>query len=444
MKSIWTETTKIPGRNPLPGNRKTEVVVIGAGLFGILAAYFLKEQGREVIVLEADRIGSGQTGFTTAKITSQHNLIYQKLTKTMGGEYASMYAAANQKAIKEYERLIRRLHIDCHFEKKNAYLFSVTESEVLRREAECAVKYHIPAEFVRETELPFAVYGALKFPDQAQFHPLRFIEALSGELTVYERTRVKEVKGHTVITDRGTVWADKVVFACHYPFVNIPGFYFLRMYQEKSYVMALGPVKELEGMYLGIDQNSYSFRSAGDTLLLGHGSGRTGKKRKASPYEEMKAFKDHFYPEAMVRGRWSAEDCMSLDGVPYIGRFSGVLDYWYVATGFGKWGMTTSMAAARIIAAQIGGKRTPYDDVFSPQRFRPKAAAASFLSHAAWSAAGLTKGALPGVRRCPHLGCRLVYNRADGRYECPCHGSQFEQNGKLCCGPAQESIPFID
>ena len=275
MKSIWTETTKIPGRNPLPGNKKTEVAVIGAGLFGILAACYLKEQGKEVIVLEADRIGSGQSGYTTAKITSQHNLIYEKLVNTMGEKYASSYAMANQQAIEDYKKLIKKRRIACHFEEKDAYLFSVNESEILRREADCAARCGLPATFVRETELPFPVHGAVRFTGQAQFHPLEFIEALSGDLTVYERTKVREVKGHEIMTDRGVVRADHIVFACHYPFVNIPGFYFLRLYQEKSYVMALGPVKELEGMYLGIDKNSYSFRSAGDTLLLGHGSHRT-------------------------------------------------------------------------------------------------------------------------------------------------------------------------
>ena len=257
MKSIWTQTTKIPGRNPLPGNKKTEVAVIGAGLFGILAAHYLKEQGKEVIVLEANRIGSGQSGYTTAKITSQHNLIYQKLVNTMGEKHAAAYALANQQAIRDYEKLIDRYRIACHFEKKDAYLFSVNESEILRQEADCAARCGIPASFVRETELPFPVHGAVRFADQAQFHPLEFIEALSGDLTVYERTNVREVKGHEIITNRGVVKADHIVFACHFPFVNIPGFYFLRMYQEKSYVMALGPVKELEGMLSLIHISKY-------------------------------------------------------------------------------------------------------------------------------------------------------------------------------------------
>lgn len=444
MKSIWTETTAIPGRSPLSGSRRTDTAVIGAGLFGVLAAHYLKEQGREVIVLEAGRIASGQSGYTTAKITSQHNLIYRKLMNTMGKKYAVTYAAANQMAILEYERLIRQMRIDCQFERKAAYLFSLKDAAPLKKEAEYAAMCKIPAEFVRETELPFPVAGAVRFPAQAQFHPLSFIEAVSGELTIYERTKVKEVRGHSIMTDRGVVHADHIVFACHYPFVNVPGFYFLRMFQEKSYVMGLGPVEPLSGMYLGVDKNSYSFRSAGDTLLLGHGSHRTGKKLPKNPYEDMRRLTERFYPQAAERGRWSAEDCMSVDGIPFIGRFSILRPDWYIASGFGKWGMTTSMVAARMIAAQIAGRRTPFDETFTPARLRLRSAMPAFPVHGFKSAAGLINGAMPDVPRCPHMGCRLVYNRADGRYECPCHGSQFDQNGKICCGPAQEDLPFIN
>lgn len=444
MKSIWTETTTIPKRNQLSGSRRTDTVVIGAGLFGVLAAHYLMEQGREVMVLEANRIGSGQTGYTTAKITSQHGMIYQKLIRCMGKECAIAYASANQSAILEYDRLIREREIDCQFEKKAAYLFSVKEAHSLENEAKCAALCKIPAEFIRETELPFPVKGAVRFPDQAQFHPLEFIKAISGDLTIYERTLVKEVRGRSVITDQGTIHADHVVFACHYPFTNIPGFYFMRMFQEKSYVMGLGPVKPLSGMYLGTDKNSYSLRSFHDTLLLGHGSHRTGKALSGNPYEELRQFKNRFYPRSLERGCWSAQDCMSVDGIPFIGRFSDRRPDWYVATGFGKWGMTTSMVAARMIAARIAGKETPWDYVFTPDRIRFRAAMASFSSHALKSASGLVKGFMPQVPRCPHMGCRLVYNKADGRYECPCHGSQFEKDGKICCGPAQEGLPFID
>ncbi|MFT4004541.1 MAG: FAD-dependent oxidoreductase [Lacrimispora sp.] len=444
MKSIWTETTLIPRRNPLSGNKRTEVVVIGAGMAGILTAFYLQRHGIHVVVLEADRIGSGQTGFTTAKITSQHNLIYQKLERTVGEETARLYGKANQLAVEEYKKLIRRYSIQCHYEDTNAYLYSVQESQILLKEAECASRLGLPAAFVQETGLPFPVHGAVRFTGQAQFHPLEFLRDISAGLTVYERTRVTKVQGHEVVTDRGVVKAEKVVFACHYPFVNIPGLYFAKMYQEKSYVLALEPVPSLKGMYLGIDSKSYSFRNAGDRLLLGYGSHRTGKAPKENPFTAMKRAGEHMFPEAAEMGRWSAQDCMTLDGIPYIGTFSSLRPDWYVATGFGKWGMSTSMVAAKILSTQITGKKTPYDGVFSPQRHNFRASAGTLASHGLQSVKGLSAGTMPGAVNCPHMGCRLIWNRYDKRWECPCHGSSFEINGKISSGPAQRSIPFID
>ncbi len=444
MKSIWTESTLIPRRNPLPGNKRTEVAVIGAGMAGILTAYFLQKHGLHVVVLEADRIGSGQTGFTTAKITSQHNLIYQKLVRTAGEETARLYGKANQLAVKEYGKLIKRHSIQCHYEETDAYLYSVQESEVLLKEAECAARLGLPASFAGETGLPFPVHGAVRFTGQAQFHPLEFLRDISAGLTVYERTRVTKVQGHEVVTDKGVVKAEKVVFATHYPFINFPGFYFMKMYQEKSYVLGLEPAASLNGMYLGIDSKAYSFRNAGDRLLLGYGSHRTGKIPKENPFLTMKRAGEHLFPEAVELGRWTAQDCMTLDSIPYIGTFSSIRPDWYVATGFGKWGMSSSMAAAKILSTQITGKRTPYDAVFTPQRHHLRACAGRIIYHGLESVKGLSAGAVPGALNCPHMGCRLVWNRFDKRWECPCHGSSFEINGKISSGPAQQNVPFID
>ena len=426
MKSLWMDETEIQDFSMLMQDITVDVAVVGGGMAGILTAYLLKEQGVHVAVLEADRIGGGQTGKTTAKITSQHGVIYQKLLSKHGREAAEKYSLENQKAIDRYEKIVQDRQIACGFVRCPAYLYTLEAPELLKEEAECAAGLSIEASFTKETELPFQVAGAVRFENQARFHPLLFLEAAARDLAVYEHSRVLQAEGDRLVTENGSVRAKKIVFACHYPFLNMPGYYFMRMHQERSYVVGLEQVPELEGMYLGIDKNSYSFRSAGDTLLLGHGSHRTGKCPKKNPYEEMRRLREHFYPDTEEYGRWSAEDCMSVDSVPYIGHFSGVLADWYVATGFGKWGMTTSMAAARIVTAQIMGRRTPYDEVFTPQRFRPKAAAATFLSHAGYSAAGLMSGAMPKVPRCPHLGCRLVYNRMDGRYKCPCYGAQFE------------------
>lgn len=441
MNSIWSDAG-IARRNPLPGDTAAEVAVIGGGMAGILTAYYLQKKGKQVIVLEANRIGSGQTSGTTAKITSQHNMIYQKLIQNVGLDLARQYAAANQAAIREYKNLIQKNSIFCDFVELPSYLYSTTVSEPLRKEAEAAGKLGIRADFVTETELPFAVHGAVRFEGQAQFHPMEFLQAISMPLTIYENTTVMSVNGNKVRTNHGTVTAGSVVFACHYPFVNIPGFYFARMYQKRSYVLALRHAPHLNGTYLGIEEEGLSFRQAEEYLLLGGRGHRTGKIPDTNPYKSLQAAAVHLFPGAKVAAHWSAQDCMSVDSIPYIGQFSASRPNWYVATGFNKWGMTSSMVSAMILSDLICGNGNPWKDVFSPQRLHLKAAAKDGIVHIGESVKGLTLGACKPPARCPHLGCKLLWNPAESTWECPCHGSRFNHSGKLLNGPAQTDAMF--
>lgn len=441
MNSIWSDAG-IARRNPLPGNMETEVAVIGGGMAGILTAYYLQKKGKQVVVLEANRIGSGQTSGTTAKITSQHNLIYQKLISQVGLEQARQYAAANQAAIREYRQLIQKNSIFCDFEELPSYLYSTTVSEPLRREAEAAGRLGIRADFVTKTELPFAIHGAVRFEGQAKFHPMEFLQSISMPLTIYENTTVMSVNGHKVRTDRGTVTAESVVFACHYPFVNIPGFYFARMYQKRSYVLALRHAPYFHGMYLGIEKEGLSFRQAEEYLLLGGRGHRTGKVPSANPYKSLQAAAAHLFPEAKVAAHWSAQDCMTVDSIPYIGQFAPSRPDWYVATGFNKWGMTSSMVSAMILSDMICGIPNPYAQVFSPKRLNLRASASEGMVHMGESVKDLTLGACRPPARCPHLGCKLLWNASESTWECPCHGSRFNHSGELLNGPAQTDVIF--
>lgn len=442
MDSIWTAETRIGRRDPLPGDVETAAVVIGAGIAGILTAYYLGREGIPVLVLEADRIGSGQTKNTTAKITSQHGLIYDRLIRTFGSRMAGHYARANEAAIGEYERLIREKGIDCDFVRCPAFLYSGREADVLKREARAAASLGIAASFVSSGELPFPAAGLTRFEGQARFHPLKFLSRLAEEVTVYEQTEVLRVEGNRVETARGCVTAEHIIFASHYPFLNVPGFYFARMYQERSYVTALQGADALEGMYLGIDGNGLSFRSQGDVLLLGGGSHRTGLNRRGGQYERLRRDARSFYPGCREVACWSAQDCMTPDKIPYIGRFSARRPGWYILSGFGKWGMTSAMAGARILAAQVAGRDCPEADIFSPSRRLTARAVKELAVHAAHTAAGLGKHLLPSgnhgiTLNCPHMGCRLEWNPEEQTWDCPCHGSRFDREGRLIDGPAQ-------
>ncbi len=473
MKSIWTESWEIGRRDSLKGELKTQVAVIGAGMAGILIAHRLQNQGVKVVVLEENRIGSGQTGNTTAKITSQHGAIYSHLLSQLGERRARLYAEANQQAVEEYRKMIAENKIDCDYQETCAYLYG-KDQNLLREEAEAARRLGLPA-FFEKLELPFPTTGGVKFTGQGQFHPLKFLDAVSRNLTVYEQTKVKEVKDHLILTDSGIVRAEKVVFACHFPFRNIPGFFFAKMHQERSCVLALKGASFPDGMYIGVDQPAYSFRKYRDLLLFGGEGYRTGENESGGTFGRLRQKARDLFPNAAEVAHWSAQDCMPLDSVPYIGLFSPTKPDWYVATGFQKWGMSSSMVSAMILSDLIQGKENPYSEVFSPSRsmFKelPKLTQEGgravksiskriflwpeLLSEELEKGHGgvvLFKGEKVGAYRdqegklhiveirCPHLGCQLEWNQDELSWDCPCHGSRFDYHGKRIDYPAQEDL----
>ncbi len=450
MKSLWRQQTgqiKLANDGLQDKIREAhwDVVVIGAGMAGILTAYYLQRSGKRVLVVEAKTIASGQTEGTTAKITSQHGLKYAKLIKNIGEEKAKLYALANEKAISQYEKLMKEKEIDCQFQRADAYLYSTIDELELQKEADAAKHLGMEAEFVVDTELPFLIKGGVRFLNQAQFSPLEFIKEITKELNICEHTLVTEVKEHWVITNKGILTADNIVIATHYPIKNWLGFYFLRQHQERSYVLALSGCNPIKHMYYGIDENGLSFRQAGEYLLLGGGGHRTGqiygeKEMEChNPYEFLRKEAKKYFPEAKEVTYWSAQDCMPHDGVPFIGKYSIFTPHLYVATGFQKWGMTSSMIAARIISDEICGKENIYKEVFTPQRFFLKAGFADF-----WKDVGIsTKGMIQGItkkKRCTHMGCKLEWNETEQSWDCPCHGSRYDADGNLLDNPAKRDL----
>ncbi|MDO4275987.1 MAG: FAD-dependent oxidoreductase [Eubacteriales bacterium] len=485
MESIWSKSCSIKEREPLKGNIDTDIAVVGAGMAGILIAYMLKKSGKQTVILEAERIAGGQTQNTTAKITSQHGLIYAGLIQSFGEEKARQYAQANERAIREYKSIIQEQDIQCDFEETCAYVYGEDEG-VLQEEAEAARRLGLPASYVTEVPLPFPTAGAVKFTNQAQFHPLKFLKYLTEDLTIYEKTRVLKVeeeetsddeerKVQVLTTDKGIVRARNVVFACHFPFINFPGMYFTRMHQERSYVLALKDAADLDGMFIGEGKVKYSFRNYGEYLIFGGENHRTGENREGGRYEALRAKARQFFPHCRETACWSAQDCITPDRVPYIGQYSAGKPDWYVATGFHKWGMTSSMAAAMILRDMICGIGNPFAEIFSSGRLSGEAIS-GIVCESGHAVKGLGKqlfqlpdqtaedipagqgaivtleGEKVGVYRdeegdihtvdirCPHLGCQLEWNPDELTWDCPCHGSRFSFDGKLISNPAQEDI----
>lgn len=432
MKSIWQAGT-LPSFEKLEGDVKTDVLVIGGGMAGLLCAHFLRQAGVDSLLVEAETICSGVTQNTTAKITAQHGLIYYRLLKGAGLEKARMYLEANQLALAQYKTLCGS--ISCGFDEKDAYVYSLNDARKIDQELEALHKLGFKANFASRLPLPLEVVGAVRFSNQAQFDPLRFAASLARGLRIYEHTRVIELGDHVAVTPAGTITAGKIIVATHFPFLNKHGGYFLKLYQHRSYVIALEGGPDVKGMYVDEAQNGLSFRNHAGFLLLGGGDHRTGKT--GGNWAELRDFAKLHYPDAPESYHWATQDCMSLDGVPYIGAYSKSTPDLLVATGFNKWGMTSSMVAAMLLTDLVRGVGNPFAAVFDPSRsvWKPQ-----LLLNGVESVANLLTPTKP---RCPHLGCALKWNEVEHSWDCSCHGSRFGEGGELLDNPANGDLQKI-
>ena len=426
MESIWNRTVKLPQFGQLNGDYNTDVLIIGGGIAGLLCGYMLNNSGINCAIIESDKICNGVTQNTTAKITVQHGLLYHKLISKYGLEKAQLYFQAQNQALEMYRALSKE--IDCDFEDSDAFVYSRNSRIEIETEANALRKVGCPAVFAEDIHLPFRIKGAICVPKQAQFHPLKFLNKIAKDLPIFEDTRALKVKPVEVITNNGRIKAEKIIVTTHFPFLNKHGLYFMKLYQHRSYVLALKDAPDVMGMYVDASLKGLSFRNANGLLLLGGGGHRTGKK--GGNWIELSEFARTHYPGAKEVARWATQDCMSLDGIPYIGQYSKSTPNVYVATGFNKWGITNAMVSAMVLTDLITGKENAYSQVFSPSRriLHPQLAA-----NLAESLIGLLT---PTVPRCPHLGCALKYNRYEHSWDCPCHGSRFTEHGKIIDNPA--------
>lgn len=438
MRSLWEKEVAFNAFPKSEGDKKTDVLIVGGGMAGILCAHFLQKYGVEYCLVEAGKVAEGVTGHTTAKITSQHGLLYHEIADRYGLEAAARYYSANQEALDYYRMLCER--ISCDFEEKDNFVYSVQKRMKLERELSTLEKIHADAGFKDNLPLPFGTCGAVCFPRQAQFHPLKFLAEITKNLNIYEHTKVigfgaclgKTGGRKVLLSGGGTILAKKIVIATHFPMLNKHGAYFMKLYQHRSYVSALKGAPQLPGMYVDEDKKGFSFRNAGDCLLLGGGSHRTGKQ--GGSYTEVRGAAERFYPGAKEVCRWAAQDCMSPDGIPYIGKYSKGSHNIYVATGFNKWGMTSAMTAGMLLADLVLEKRSEYKTLFSPSRPALTLQVAVNVGESLLGVLSFSK------KRCPHLGCALKWNKEEHSWDCPCHGSRFGENGVLLNNPANDNL----
>lgn len=500
MDSLWLNNNlKMEKSNNKPADSTLEcdVCIVGAGIFGLTCAYYLSNLGYKVIVLEKDTIGGKATGHTTAKITSQHGLFYQYLTNSFDEKFAKDYLTVNEQAIKNIKEIIDAEKINCDFEYQNSFVYTTDKEELknIKNEVKTLQDFGFNCEFVTKTGLPFEVKGAICFKNQAQFHPLKYLYGLSNCIIknggeIYTNTTVFDVKkdGDNYITYSKDllVKSNYSIIATHYPFINFPGFYFTKMYQSTSYLIAVDPKKTLfNGMYISASEPVFSFRTAiyngKKILLVGGGEHKTGKPTSyEDSYGLLEKEAKKYYPECEVLFRWNTRDCISLDKLPYVGVYSSLLPNMYVGTGFKKWGMTTSNVAANIVVDMICSKENKYAYLFDSSRLKPLKNIDEFKNVLVQSVNSLVldklrssqmnfdeisnnSGSIIEVNNekvgiykdeygkvyavkplCTHLGCLLSWNDVDKTWDCPCHGSRFSYSGKNLYDPAFKDLEIYN
>ena len=430
-KSIWQDSINMPQFKERELKNSTDVLIIGGGIFGILCAYFLKEKGIDYMLLEKDTIASKTTKGTTGKITLQHGLIYSDLIKDNGEEYAKKYFNVYDSAVKKFKELSDIYSFD--YEDKKAYTYTLSDLKKIEEELKAYEKLGIDGKFEKECELPFMIRGAVSVNNQGQIHPLKFIKEISQNLNIFENVWVKRIeKGYVETYDKKIIRAKKIIVATHFPIINKEGFYFLKLYQNRSYFVAVKNAQKLDNMYIDEKDTGLSLRSYNDYLIVGGGAHRTGTKNPNR--NDAKSFVNQYFKNSPVCFSWAAQDTMSLDKVPYIGRYSKNNKSVFTATGFNKWGLTGAMVAAMYLCDLIEGKQNDYLDIFSPERSILKPQLAVNLFDTAINFIN------PITKRCSHLGCALKWNKYEHSWDCSCHGSRFDDKGNILDNPANKNL----
>lgn len=493
--SLW-EATSDPGPTRIlaDADDTPEVLVVGAGIVGLTTALLLARAGRDVLVVEARRVGTGVTGYTTGKVTAAHGQRYASLKRAVGVERTRMYAEANQRAVDWVRDLVATEGIDCDWQERPAYTYTSSKAKArsLRSEAEATIEAGLDAHMVHGLPAPTEMVAGVRVDGGGELHGRRYALALArlaeaAGARIAEGIRVVKVReGDPCVVDtaeRGEIRAGHVVIATHVPILD-RGLYFARLQPERSYAIAARYAGDLPlGSFYDVGPPSRSVRTAtgpdGEPVVIvggeGHGTGRRHDVWKR--YERLEAWATEHVHATEVTHRWSSQDPMTPDKAPYVGPLRPGSTRLWTATGFGKWGLSGGTAAAHAIATRIGGGEDPYAPLWNPSRARIATKPAQAGKLAAWNAEtgaflvgdrlrptkrggadalqpGEGKIVREGLKRtaafrdeagalhrhssvCTHLGCEVHFNPAEQSWDCPCHGSRFDaRDGTVLEGPA--------
>lgn len=499
--SFWIDSVKTQDYPSLQEDITVDVAVIGGGITGITAAFMLQREGLKVALLESDKVIAGTTGHTTAKVTIQHGLLYNKLKNHFGEEKARLYAESNSAGLQFVKDIVREKNIDCDLVAQNSYVYTQSQDYVkkIQDEAKTAQELGIKSTYLEKVPLPFDIKCAVCFEDQAMFHPRKYLAALCNflnekEQCIYENTRALDIEPGPVegknlvviLKDELKVHCDYAVIASHFPFFDGYGMYFTRMYAEKSYAMGIKTKNAFsEGMYISAETPTRSLRYTplnGEKLLILSGEHHTtGQDTNTMVhYENLRDFAEQTYGINQIMYRWSTQDLVTIDDVPYIGHITTGKPNVFVATGYKKWGMTTGTMAGILIRDLILKKESPWEELYTPSRFKVDPSLKNIVKENVMVAKEFLKGKLKAASNtmedltpdtakvvdidgnkvgaykdsdgnlhivdttCTHMGCEVQWNSAERSWDCPCHGSRFDINGHVIEGPALKPLKKLN
>lgn len=489
IKSLWAATVPETKYPKLESATAVDAAIIGAGIAGLNAGYFLSRKGMKIAIIDSQRIAAGASGNTTAKITSQHLLKYAYLKERFGFEKAKIYADSNEWAIAEAEKIIEEENIDCDFTKLPAHVYSQTEEglEEIKKEVAAAQELGLPASFVDYIDnVDFKITGAIRFDNQAYFNPRKYLLALAEIIRkkgglIFEETEALDIierESCLVVTSACNISARYVIVATNYPFKNISNI-FKPLHTSASYVLAVKPGQPIpEGMFIALDGNRLSFRphrsGKDEWLLVGGESYDTEQKENIDHFARLEKTASENFRIKQIDFHWAAEDTMTEDKVPMIGKIPTTKSL-FVTTGYNKWGMTLSFVSAKILADLIAGRNNEWTDFYSPARLLKSAAPQSPSP----SPASRPLSVIPAEAEiqdikpetgkvisynnrkiaiykdadnnlhthsatCTHLGCTVGWNNQDKTWDCPCHGSRFNKDGHIIHGPAKRPLEEVE
>lgn len=493
--SYWIASTEETDYSPLKEDLTVDITIVGGGIVGITSAYLLQKAGLDIAILEGNKIITGTTGYTTAKITSQHSLIYEYLVNTFGHERAQIYGDANEKALSFIINMVEKNNISCDLDILPTYVYTLDEKCVanIEREVETRQRLGLNGQYSSDCPLALPVKAAIQIEEQAQFHPRKYLLALARKFVksggqIYENSRIVDVTRGSKITltteDEIKIKTDKVILASHFPIYDGWGLYFTRLIAESSYALGVTTKEKFsQGMFISAENPRRTLRNQkfddGELIIIGGENHRTGHGQDVQVhYQALKDFTQDLFTLDELHYQWNNQDYTTLDRVPYIGRLTPSQEQIYVATGFGKWGMTNGTNAALLLKDLIIKGSSPYEQLFNPSRHITTSSVKNFIIETLDTSKHLVKGKIKGGEKnvildngegqlveiegkkygaykdtegklhivdstCTHLRCELSWNSVAKTWDCPCHGSRFDFRGKIIDGPALKPLPYF-